>query len=179
MNLVTLETNRLFLTGLSPADINTIFTTLPKDEIKKVLGHRSEEEYRSEEYKHLNGYAAYNRSCLLFLLTDKETGRIIGRCGLHNWNKDHRRAEIGYIMHEDSFKRKGLMTEAVKAIIAYGFNELKLHRIEAITATDNIASISILQNNHFTKEGILRQHVYAAGNYEDSILFSLLENEMG
>ena len=117
MNLITIETRRLELKGISPDGMKYIFENLTKSEIKKILGHRSEEDYRKEENKYRNGYSSYNRSFILFLLTDKESNTIIGRCGLHNWNKEHKRAEIGYIMEDENFKGKGLMTEAIYAIM--------------------------------------------------------------
>jgi ribosomal-protein-alanine N-acetyltransferase len=177
MDFTVIETNRLLLKGLSPEDMRAIFNDLPKSEIKETLGHRSEEDYQKEEYKHLNGYSSYNRSFKLFLLVDKESGLIIGRCGLHNWNEDNKRAEIGYVMHNDDFKQKGLMSEAVKAILDYGFKELNLNRIEALVGVSNIPSIKILEKYNFQQEGILRQHVCIAGNFEDSILFSKLHDE--
>lgn len=177
MNFTTIETERLLLKGLSPEDMSAIFNDLPKSEIKEILGHRSEEDYQKEEYKHLNGYSSYNRSFKLFLLVHRESGLIIGRCGLHNWNQDNKRAEIGYVMHDDAFRQKGLMSEAVKAILDYGFKELNLNRIEALVGVSNIPSIKILENHNFQKEGILRQHVYVSGNFEDSILFSKLFDE--
>ena len=157
--------------------MTSIFENFSKDEIKKVLGHGTEEEYNKEEYKYKNGYASYNRSFILFLLSEKTSNKIIGRCGLHNWNVEHNRAEIGYNISDEISKRKGLMTEAVSAIIDYGFNTLKLHRIEALVGSNNIPSLKIIEKNRFIKEGLLRQHYYIADKYEDSVLFSKLYNE--
>ena len=111
---------------------------------------------------------------MLFLLTYKESDRIIGRCGLHNWNIEHNRAEIGYIMEEDSYKRKGLMTEAVKAVIDYGFRKRKLNRIEALVGVGNIPSLRLMEKFHFIQEGVLKQHYHITDNYVDSVLFSKL-----
>lgn len=172
-----LETERLVLKGLSPDDMKYIFENLTRSEIKKVLGHRSEEDYQKEENKYKNGYSSYNRSFILFLLTDKESGKIIGRCGLHNWNKEHKRAEIGYVMEDEDFKRKGLMTEAVHAIINYGFTKLNLNRIEALVGIENTPSLKLMEKNNFIREGVLRQRVLISGGYEDSALFSKLFEE--
>ena len=68
--------------GLSPEDMKTLFENYPKEEIKQILGHRSENDFLKEENKYKNGYASYNRSFMLFLLTDKTSGTIIGRCGI-------------------------------------------------------------------------------------------------
>ena len=177
LNPIIIETKRLKLTGFSPQDMTSVFENFSKDERRKILGHRTEEDYQKEEYKYKNGYASYNRSFILFLLSEKEYDNIIGRCGLHNWNVEHNRAEIGYNISDENFKRKGLMTEAVSAIIDYGFNTLKLHRIEALVGSNNIPSLKIMERNRFIKEGLLRQHYYITDKYEDSVLFSKLYNE--
>ncbi|HEX8517173.1 MAG TPA: GNAT family protein [Bacteroidia bacterium] len=177
MKPVILETYRLKLTGLSPVDITYIFKNHSKAEIKTILGHRSEEDYLKEESKCRTGYACYNRSFKLFLITDKASGSIIGRCGIHNWNTEHRRAEIGYHMQDEDYKRKGLMTEAMGTVIEYGFNTLDLHRIEALVGSGNIPSLRLMGKYKFTREGVLRQHYYINEQYHDSVLFSLLRNE--
>lgn len=174
MKLVTLETPRLILKGFSPEDMNYIFSNMNKMEVMQLLGHRNEEDFFKEQEKQQRGYATYNRSFLLFLLHDKETGRIIGRCGIHNWNADHFRAEIGYNMIEENLKRKGFMSEAIEAIIAYGFRELNLNRIEALVAPGNVPSIRLLQKNNFIQEAVLKQHYLHEGKYEDSLMFALL-----
>lgn len=177
MVLETIETKRLILKGLSPVEMSYIFENHSKEEIKRILGHRSEEDYQKEENKHKNGYSSYNRSFKLFLLTDKTSETIIGRCGLHNWNAEHRRAEIGYVMEDEGYKRKGLMTEALEVIIEYGFNTMNLNRIEALVGTENVPSLRLMEKFNFIKEGLLREHYFTADKFEDSVLFSRLYQE--
>ena len=177
MNFETIETSRLILKGISPDDMKYIFENLTKRGIKKILGHRSEEDYRKEEFKYKNGYSSYNRSFILFLLIDKASDRIIGRCGLHNWNKEHKRAEIGYTMEDERFKGKGLIAEAINAIMDHGFNKLKLNRIEALVGIENAPSLRLMEKFNFKREGILRQHRNISGQFEDSVLFSRLYKE--
>ena len=175
---IILDTSRLVLKGFTPEDMTFIFEQLPKEEIKKLLGHRSDEEYKKEEGKQKNGYASYNRRFVLFLLIEKESQTIFGRCGLHNWNADHSRAEIGYSIEIPEFKQKGLMSEAVEAIIAFGFRDLKLNRIEALVGEGNIPSLKIMSKFNFTKEGVLREHSnIAESKFENSLVFSLLKSE--
>jgi ribosomal-protein-alanine N-acetyltransferase len=177
MNFEIIETARLILKGLSPQEMNSVFEKHSKPEIKKILGHRSEKDFEKEEAKYKKGYSCYNRSFMLFLITDKASEKIIGRCGIHNWNAEHSRAEIGYIMEDENYKRKGLMSEALAAVIEYGFTKLNLHRIEALVGTENIPSLRLMEKFNFTKEGLLRQHYYINNKYEDSIIFSKLQHE--
>lgn len=177
MHFETIETPNLILKGLSPEDMKSIFENHSKEEIKKILGHRSEEDFLKEESKYKNGYSTYNRSFKLFLIIDNVSNTIIGRCGIHNWNAEHKRAEIGYIMEDEKYKRRGLMSEALGAIIEYGFKKLNLHRIEALVGTGNIASLRLMKKHNFVKEGVLREHYFTDGKYEDSVMFSKLCDE--
>lgn len=176
MHSAELKTQRFILKGFSPADMNAVFETLPKEEIKKLLGHRTELEFQTEANKQKNGYAAYNRSFLLFLIADKETNAVVGRCGIHNWNKEHRRAEVGYIVNEE-FRDKGIMTEVLAAVLSYGFHNLQLHRIEALVGTENEASLKLMKKFNFVQEGTLRKHYFINDVHVDSIMFSLLQSE--
>ena len=177
MTFEIIETRRLILNGLTPDDMKYLFENCSKLEINKTLGHRTEEDYQKDEYRHKNGYSSYNRSFKQFFLTDKESNTVIGRCGLHNWNAENRRAEIGYVMEDESYKRKGLITETLEAIIEYGFTKMNLNRIEALVAISNVPSIRLLEKFNFIKEGVLRQHRYSPDKYEDSFLFSKLYND--
>ncbi len=177
MNFEIIQTERLQLKGLSPDNLKNIFEQLPKAEIKKLLGLRTEEDFLLEEKKFHNRYSINNKSFMLFLMVDKATESIIGRGGLHNWNADHNRAELGYVMEDELYKRKGLMSEAVGAFIHYGFSNMELHRIEALVGVENIPSLKIIEKYKFTREGLLRQHYKVDGNFEDSIIFSLLHEE--
>lgn len=66
------------------------------------------------------------------------------------------------------------MSEALEAIIAYGFSELNLNRIEALVAPGNVPSIRLLVKNNFIQEAVLKQHYFHEGKFEDSIVFALL-----
>ncbi len=178
-NLRDIATARLLLKVIPFDEIAKLFDTRPKAEVMTILGHKSDVEYQKELEKHLNGYSSYNRRFIMFLLVDKKSEQIIGRCGLHNWNEEHRRAEIGYVMNDEEFKRKGLMSEAVTAILEFGFTQLNLNRIDAMVGADNIASMRIIEKSGFVKEGVLRQHVLIEGKFEDSILYSKLLSEHG
>jgi len=69
------------------------------------------------------------------------------------------------------------MTEVLSTIIPYGFNQMNLHRIEAMTATYNMASIKTLLKFGFVQEGVLREHYLVDGVMEDSLMFSLLKRK--
>ena len=112
-----------------------------------------------------------------FLLIDKKSGLPIGECGFHSWNTTHNRSEVFYNMINEDFKQKGLMTEALKAVLEFGFTELKLHRIEALIAAENKPSLRLLLGYGFSKEGTMREDYVVDGINEDSDCYSLLKWE--
>lgn len=172
-----LNTERLQLRKLTPDIIRHIFTRLPEAEIRSLLGLITDEDYAREKKKSEGGFTTYDRSILHFKLVLKQTGEVIGGCGFHNWYAVHRRAELGYALNSDEHKRKGYMTEAANAVIAYGFGKLNLNRIEATTAPDNIASQALLRRFGFSQEGYFREHMCFEGRSGDSVAFALLRRE--
>lgn len=110
---------------------------------------------------------------ILFADAEREA---IGTCGFHNWKKEHARAEIGYEM-DPRFWGKGLMSEAVLAVLDYGFAEMGLNRVEAFVTVGNRKSLAFLERNGFTCEGTLRQYERARGRYQDQWICSLLKQD--
>jgi ribosomal-protein-alanine N-acetyltransferase len=174
MEFEIIETERLLLRKFTPETYAYLFNNYPEQDIRRELGAETDEAYFKEKQKYEGGYTTYRLSILRFQLVDKSSGQIIGSCGYHNWFADHWRAELGYELTNDAFKRKGLMTEAIKEVIPYGFNIMNLNRIEAFVFPHNIPSVKLVENNGFIREGLLHQHFYYNGVMEDSIVFGLL-----
>ncbi|HRG59028.1 MAG TPA: GNAT family protein [Bacteroidia bacterium] len=173
---ITLSTNRMLLKSITPAIINELFITKNKQEIISYFG------FEEPGYEHLKsmveqGMEAYRVTSFYFLLIDKDSQKVLGECGYHTWSIPHRRAELFYSLRNENDKRKGYMSEALKVILNYGFNELGIHRVAALTAPSNEASIALLKHYGFVKEGIHRQDYVVNGVNEDSICFSLLKWE--
>jgi len=101
---------------------------------------------------------------------------LIGTCGYHAWSRENFRARIGYDLAADH-RRKGIMTEALVAMIGYGFEEMGLHRIEALTDPKNTGSIALLRKIGFRQEGVLREDTFFRGRFVDDVCFSLLKPE--
>lgn len=106
----------------------------------------------------------------------KGKSNIIGTIGFNNYIKQHR-ANIGYELQKD-YWNKGYITEALNAIITFGFNELEINRVEAEVMIGNKISESVLHKLNFTKEGILREWMFWNSKYYDMIMYSLLRKDV-
>lgn len=172
-----LETDRMILKGITPPIMNHLFASLSDTDIMSFMQMADEDELEWERDRYNNGLSWYRATSLFFIMTEKQTGRRIGRIGYHTWAVEHSRAEIGYHIYHEADKNKGYMSEAMQATLAYGFNRMALNRVEAFVSPNNIPSLKLMYRFGFTKEGILRAHYCKNGILEDSLCFGLLKNE--
>lgn len=75
------------------------------------------------------------------------------------------------------YQGKGIITEAIKEVVRYGFKVMKLHSIEAIIDTKNLDSEKVLQKNGFVKEAHLKENEYYEGRFLDTVIYSILNRQ--
>jgi len=172
-----IHTENLTLKIAYPETMDAIFALNSDEEIMRLLGIKSTIQLEEDKRKHKQGLSAHNKKFVHFFIYPKGGQDVIGWCGYHIWYTDHNRAELGYKFFDDSAKGKGWMSEVVAIVIQYGFDVMKLHRIEAMVGENNNASLRILEKFGFQYEGRLREHYLRDAVYEDSLVFSLLRGE--
>ena len=177
MQFQFLSTLRLNLRMYTPEVLQHIFTHYTEQELWAFFGATTEEQFLKEMDMQQQGRTMYNLSFCGFHLIEKESERVIGKADFYKWYVNHHRAELGYTLFYEECKNKGFMTEALTAIIDYGFNTLNLHRIEAFVAPFNVPSLSLMRHFNFREEGLLREHYFYEGNHEDSLVFGLLKSD--
>jgi len=102
--------------------------------------------------------------------------RLIGTIG-YMWHlADHNSAELGYSLSR-AYWNKGLMTEALQAVIDYSFDRLHINRLEAQHEVSNPASGAVMRKVGMTREGLLRERLYNKGRYVDVELYSIVRSE--
>jgi ribosomal-protein-alanine N-acetyltransferase len=100
----------------------------------------------------------------------------IGLIGFSNRSAKFKSVELWFKL-SPKYWGQGYITEAASKILAYGFNELSLHRIEAGVATDNIASIKVLEKIGMQREGIRRKVLPIRGEWKDNFHYAILEED--
>jgi ribosomal-protein-alanine N-acetyltransferase len=171
-----IETERLQLREVSPRVYDHLFGNYSDVYIKKFFGLTTKEEFAQERYRYEAGLQSFNKSYFYFHIIEKTSGRVIGSIGYHTWYTQHDRAEIFYNIRHENDRRKGYVKEALPAVIAYGFRDMSLNRIEAFLSDRNTASVKLMQYAGFIKEGVLKGHYLVNGVYEDSDVYGLLRN---
>lgn len=124
----------------------------------------------------LDHQAADPRSKFQLAVILKENELLIGNCGLRLKKAGARTGDIGYELNPDYWGR-GFATEAARAIVKFGFEEVQLHRIWSWCVADNVASARVLEKVGLQLEGHLREHEYFKGGYWDTLLYGMLKSE--
>jgi len=114
-----------------------------------------------------------NNEGINWAITIKGNPEMIGIIGLYRIQPEHYRAEIGYMLLPD-FQGKGYVTEAIAKVVAYGFEDMKLHSIEAVIDPENDASAKVVANNGFIKEAHLKENEFFNGKFIDTVIYSKL-----
>jgi len=113
------------------------------------------------------------RTCYFYVIETLKDGAFVGIISLERGKEGYLNAEIWFKLHTHSWN-KGYATEALKAMIHFGFKDLGLHRIEAGCSTLNIASSRVMENAGMTKEGVKRKNLPLKGGWHDSFQFAVL-----
>jgi len=171
-----IKTGRLLLRKLKKTDAKELFFLRSDENVLRYLGKEpakkiSEvEEFIVAVNKNVDG----NDSILWGIAFFDKPSTIIGTVCLWNFKPENYRGEIGYILHPDHW-RKGIMKEAINAVVDYGFSVLRMHSIEALLSPENIASSAVLESTGFIKEGHLKESFYFNGKFSDTAIYSRLK----
>ena len=172
-----LETPRLILRGIRESDAEAIFATFSDAETMRYYGdepHQTIEDSR-ELIRQIGVWYA-RREGIRWGVTLRGADEVIGSCGLFKFDEGFFRAETGYELRR-AYWRQGVMSEAMGALLRFGFMEMRLRRIEAMLDDANEASKGLLRSLGFTHEGTLRQRFYWHGEFRDEDYFGLLRDE--
>ena len=177
-----LNTPRLKLRKLTMRDAPDIYRYSRDPEVARHVlwdAHRSIGDSRAYLRYMLRRYRSHEPAS--WGIEHRESGRVIGTIGFMWVQEDNAAAEVGYSLARE-FWGHGYMTEALAAVIQYGFDDMELNRIEAQHETTNPASGAVMRKCHMQHEGTLRGRLFNKGRYVDVELYAILRrdfNRMG
>ena len=173
-----LETDRLILRRFAYSDDDDMLRYWVADE--KIQSLYSEPTYETKEAvkglldKYIGSYEKpdYYRWAVI----EKESGKCIGQTAFFLVDNKNHFAEIEYCIGTE-FQCRGYATEATKALIRFGFEQMNLHKVQICTKTINIPSKRVIEKCGFTYEGTLRDYFCMNGTYVGRLYFSILRSE--
>ncbi|BBH24145.1 alanine acetyltransferase [Paenibacillus baekrokdamisoli] len=176
-NNPVLETERVILRKITLNDLGDIYNYCSDKEVSKFTTwypHSTIEDSLGF-VKHI--ICLYEENKLApWGIEDKETKTIIGTVGFVYLDEKQSRAELAYALSRE-YWNKGVMSEIVRKVIQYGFEVMKLVRIEARCLLLNTGSFRVMEKCGMELEGILRKHVFVKGMFQDLKLYSIINEE--
>ena len=109
-------------------------------------------------------------------IADRGTGEAVGACGINHYQAVHEKAEIGYWLLPEYWRKK-IMSEVLPVIISHVFRHWKLHRLEAVIEDGNETSWRLAEKLGFKYEGKLREAEIKNGKRINLLMYSLLSTE--
>ncbi len=176
-----LETARLRLREFTPEDAAAVLRIMARPEVTRYFGclpMTTIEQARERVDGIRRDFQA--RAGVRWALTSRDTGEFLGSAGFWRLLPEHARAEVGYELAPEWWGR-GVMTEALAAMLEFGFGQLRLHSVEAQIHPANAASRRVLEKLGFVQEGYFRENVRdpVEGCFVDTAVFSLLARDWG
>ena len=171
-----LETERLVLRRVTAGDTDAIFRLMADPRVTRFLG-RAPFTTLDEAARRVQMFQDefQSRSGLAWMVTQRTDGQFMGFCRYTHFATFHSRAEIGYLLSPEWWGQ-GMMPEAVRAAVGFGFTQLGLHSVQADIDPANAQSRRLLEKLGFVQEGLFRESFYIPheGRYGDSAVFSVL-----
>lgn len=170
-----LETESLVLREVSEDDDAALFAIFSDPEVTEFYDLDSMESIREAREmiaRWRNRYA--ERQSIRWGIELKSASGLVGTCGLHP--RSEWRAALGYDLNS-AYWGRGIMSGALRRVHRYAFEQLGLHRIEALVIPGNTASERLLETLGFELEGVLREYAYFKSAYQDLQMYSLLKSD--
>jgi ribosomal-protein-alanine N-acetyltransferase len=174
-DLPTLETERLVLRKITEADVDDVFEYASDPLVAENTSwsaHRSREESAAQVARWLERYR--NGQVGPWGVEHREDHKLVGTCGYVMW--EGHRAEVGYALSRRYWTR-GYMTEALREVVRFGFEQMGLNRIQATCLVRNVASYRVMEKAGMAFEGVLREYAFAKGRFEDLKMYSVIRKE--
>jgi ribosomal-protein-alanine N-acetyltransferase len=172
-----IETPRLILRALKADDRGAVYAYASDAEVTRYTVFERHASMRTTDEWLGSVLDSYRAGQLgPWAIEMRAHGRVIGTCGFHVVDELHRRGDIGYALAREYWGH-GYATEAVRAMIEFGFEHLNLNRIEARAVPANVASTRVMQKAGMKYEGILSESGFFKGAYQDVALYSILRSD--
>ena len=176
-DLPDLRLERVRLVPLDERHVDGVFALYSNTDTTRFLARPRMSQPAQAAEMIAKARAGYAEGTLLRLAIEGGSdGAFLGECLLFNFNKDSRRAEIGYSLLPAHWSR-GYVSEALPALIDQAFGPLGLNRLEADIDPANTASRRVLERHGFTYQGLLRDRWIVRGKASDSAIYGLLARE--
>ena len=172
-----MQTNRLAFRKLTPDDKEAIFHYASDPEVTKYVLYPTHQTYDDTlAFIHQTRMKYHKDEVSCWGVTLRSNGQLIGTADYIWWSTDHRKAEVGFCFSKE-YWNQGYATEALMALIKFGFTYMELNRIEAKCFEENKPSARVMEKSGMMHEGFLREALYVKDQVINLHLYSIIRND--
>lgn len=175
-----ITTPRLTLRSLQPTDAAAMLAYRSDPQIARYQSWEpaSMEDILSFISSQLNLEPDTPNTWFQVAITLRDTGEMIGDCGMHFLEEESHQAEIGFTL-AGKHQGKGYATEAVQAVLGYLFDTLQKHRVYASADPRNFSSVHLLERIGMRQEAHFIESLWFKGEWADDVVYAMLKKEWG
>jgi len=171
-----IQTKKLFLRQFAEDDIENVFKGLSNPNVIKNYGISYDSLEATKEQMAWFADLEKDGTGMWFAVCSSDNKTFYGAGGLNSLSKEHKKAEIGFWLLPD-FWGQGIMKEAMPLICNFGFDKLKLHRIEGFVEAENTNCKNAMAKLDFQHEGTMKDCEIKNGKFISLEIYAKIKNE--
>lgn len=166
---------KVYLRLMTREDTDLIVAWRNQDGVRKKFIYQ--ELFTRQSHEHWWDTMIETGKAVQMILCEEGTDRPLGSVYVRDIDRQHRKGEYGIFIGEDDARGRGVGTQAARLMIAYAFEELKLHKLYLRVFADNAGAIRSYEKAGFVQEGYLKEEVLIDGEYRDMVWMAVLNRD--
>jgi diamine N-acetyltransferase len=173
MDVPTIEHGSILLRPLADGDADALFRWI--NDRDTVVFNAPFAVVAREDHDRWFGQVRVSEHVCIFAIVERATGSLVGSCQLLDISPVHRSAMLQIRLGEPNARGRGLGSDAVRALLLFGFGSLHLHRIALTVRADNERAIRAYVGCGFVREGLQKDAAFIEGRFVDLVAMAVLE----
>lgn len=175
--MTTLKGKNIYLRALEPEDLEFVYGIENNEEIWEVSNTQTPySRFLIKQYLENAQQDIYEAKQLRLAICLNSDEKAIGLIDLFDFDPKNKRAGIGIVIEKPSERDKGLGSEALQLLINFAFQQLNLHQLYANIGAKNEISLKLFSKFGFQKIGVKKDWLFYNGNFQDELLFQLINS---
>jgi diamine N-acetyltransferase len=171
----TLIGETIYLRALEPEDLEFLYLVENDENIWHVSNTQTPySKFLIRQYLQNAHQDIYEAKQLRLVICESESDKTIGLIDLFDFDPKNHRAGIGILIHNTNQRGQGFGKQALQLVMDYSFNQLQIHNLYANIGTQNENSLHLFATFGFEKVGIRKEWNYIGNQYEDEVIFQLI-----
>jgi diamine N-acetyltransferase len=170
-----LEAENIYLRALEPEDLEFVYQIENDLKLWEVSNTQTPySRFLIRQYLENAHQDIYEAKQLRLVICDKKTDEVYGLIDIFDYDPKNARAGIGIVIQRDTYRMKGIGSQALKIVIDYAYQHLLLQQIYANIAADNTSSKKLFHKFGFAEVGVKKQWNRVGDTYKDEVMYQLI-----